>query len=222
MRNEKQIKSTVFSLLSKYNMRSVTLDNLVYIIEEQGYEIIEYNLTDDATNQIMKKLGLTDCAKSRKAFTYKQGAARFVFIFEELSADEKMIALAHELGHIFCMHLNDGNVECSVDEEYEANEFTHYLLQPSIWMRFRCCVIYYKKFIIAMLIVAIIALISAIFITQAVQSRSYYGEYYITKSGEKYHKKDCIFIKNKTNVERLTEKAYKLGRYKPCQMCLPK
>lgn len=35
MSNEKQIKSKVFSLFSQYNLRTVTLDNLVYIIEDQ-------------------------------------------------------------------------------------------------------------------------------------------------------------------------------------------
>ena len=137
MSNEKLIKAKVFSLFSQYNLRTVTLDNLVYIIEDQGYEIVEFNLTDVATNHILEKLGLTGFAKSRKAFTYKQGSARFIFIFEDLSANEKLLALAHEVGHIFCMHLKDGNAECAVDEKSEANEFAHDLLHPSVWMRFK-------------------------------------------------------------------------------------
>ncbi len=221
MNKEKLVKEKVFALFSQYNLRTVTLDNLVYIIEDQGYEIVEFNLTDIATNHVLEKLGLTGYAKSRKAFTYKQGLARFVFIFEDLSANEKLLALAHEVGHIFCMHLKDGNVECSVDEEYEANEFAHHLLHPGVWMRFRCWLISHKKYVIAASVVAVVVVIGAILITQVVQSRSYYGEYYITESGEKYHKEDCIFVKDKTNVKRLTEKDYYSGEYDPCQICLP-
>ena len=221
MNKEKLVKGKVLSLFSQYNLRTVTLDNLVYIIEDQGYEIVEFNLYDVATNHILEKLGLTGYAKSRKAFTYKQGLAQFVFIFEDLSADEKLLALAHEIGHIFCMHLKEGNAECSVEEEYEANEFAHHLLHPGVWMRFRCWLISHRKYVITALAVASVVVIGAILIVQAIQSCSYYGEYHITENGEKYHKEDCIFVKDKTNVERLTEEGYYSGEYDPCQICLP-
>lgn len=221
MSNEKQAKGKVFSLFSQYNLRSVSLDNIIYIIEDQGYEIVEYNLTDVATNHILEKLGLTGYAESRKAFTYKQGLARFVFIFEDLSANEKLLALAHEVGHIFCKHLKDGNVGCSVDEEYEANEFAHYLLHPDIWIRFKCWIVSHKNHIVFASIAVVVIVVAAILITQAIRNNSYYGEYYITENGEKYHKEDCIFVKDKTNVERLTEEDYYSGEYDPCQICLP-
>ena len=35
------------SLLRKYKLGKITLDNLVYIIEDQGYEIIEYSLNEN-------------------------------------------------------------------------------------------------------------------------------------------------------------------------------
>lgn len=221
MNNEKLVKMRVASLLIQYKLQTVTLDSLVYIIEDQGYEILEYNLADVATNHILEKLGLTGYAKSRKAFTYKQGLARFVFIFEDLSANEKLIALAHEVGHIFCMHLKAGNAECSVDEEYEANEFSHHLLHPSIWIRFKCWIISHKKYVVVASAAIVAIVIGAILIIQAVRSCSYYGEYYITENGEKYHKEDCIFVKNKTNTERLTEEDYCSGEYEACQICLP-
>ena len=221
MVNETLIKAKVLSLLSQYNLQTITLDNLVFIIEDLGYEIVEYNLLDAATNQILESLNLLACANNRKAFTYKQGMARFVFVFEDLSAEEKLVALAHEVGHIVCKHLTDGNTECSIDEEYEANEFAHHLLHPSALMKVKSWIISNKKkaIMIACGILATIVLI--IGIAHIVQSRSYYGEYYITENGERYHKKDCIFIKDKNNVERLTEKDYLSGEYDPCQICLP-
>lgn len=221
MNNDKQVKEKVLSLFSQYNLKKATLDHIVYIIEDQGYELVEFNLVDDATNHILEKLELTDYAKSRKAFTYKKGLAKFVFIFEDLSANEKLLALAHELGHIFCEHLSDGDTECSVDEEYEANEFAHHLLHPSGWMKLNCWLKSNKKLVIIFAIISVVLIIGTIVITQIIQSNSYYGEFYITENGEKYHKEDCIFVKDKKNVDRLTEKDYYSGEYDPCQICLP-
>lgn len=221
MINEKFIKARVVSTLSQYNLQAVTLDTLVYIIEDQGYEIVEYNLIDTATNHILEKLKLVCYAESRKAFTYKQGLARFVFIFEDLSAEEKTIALAHEVGHIVCKHLREGNVECSIDEEYEANEFAHHLLHPTWGMKIQGWIVANKKKAIAIVCMVFVFILLIVGLTQFIQSRSYYGEYYITENGEKYHKKECIFVKDKINVDRLTEKDYYTGEYEPCQLCLP-
>lgn len=221
MNNEKMIKHRAHTLLSQYRLQTVTLDNLVYIIEDQGYEIVEYGIEDLGTQHLLDKMGLTEYAKARKAFTYKQGLARFVFIFEDLSAKEKLLALAHEVGHIVCNHLKDGNTECSVDEEYEANEFAHHLLHPGLWLRIKTWLMLHKKSVIAVSVIVLVLIIGAVITTNVIQSNSYYGEYYITESGEKYHKEDCIFVKDKNNVERLTEKDYYSGEYDPCQICLP-
>ena len=221
MNKEKLVKGKVLSLFSQYNLRTVTLDNLVYIIEDQGYEIVEYGLEDLATQHLLGKMGLTEYAKARKAFTYKQGLAKFVFVFEDLSAKEKLLALAHEVGHIVCNHLKDGNTECSVDEEYEANEFAHHFLHPGPWLRIKTWLMSYQKSAVAVAVVVLVLIIGAVIITNVIRSNSYYGEYYITESGEKYHKENCIFVKDKKNVERLTEKDYYSGEYDPCQICLP-
>lgn len=221
MNKEKIIRYQAHSLLLQYRIQTVTLDNLVYIIEDQGYEIVEYGSEDFESQHLLDKMGLTAYARARKAFTYKQGLARFVFIFEDLSAKEKLLALAHEVGHIACSHLKDGNTECSVDEEYEANEFAHHLLHPGLWLRIKAWLITHKKSAIAVAVIVLVVIIGAVIITNVLQSNSYYREYYITKSGEKYHKEDCIFIKDKKNVERLTETHYYSGEYGPCQICLP-
>lgn len=221
MNNEKIIKQKGYSLLLQYRLQGITLDNLVYIIENQGYEIVEYGPDDLGTQHLLNQMGLTDYAKARKAFTYRHGLARFMFVFEDLSAKEKLLALAHEVGHIICSHLKDGSTEYSVDEEYEANEFAHHLLHPGLWQRLRVWLIAHKRSTIAIMAVVLLVTIgTAIFISVS-QSKSYYGEYYITETGEKYHKEDCIFVKDKKNIERLTEKDYYSGEYEACQICLP-
>lgn len=221
MNNEQIIKQRASSLLSEYRLQTITLDNLVYIIEDQGYEIVEYNLEDLAARHLLDKMGLTEYARARKAFTYKQSAARFVFIFEDLSAKEKLFALAHEVGHIICGHLKDGNTEYSVDEEYEANEFAHHLLHPGQWLRIKSWIMAHRNIAITVATIALLVIFGAIIATNVIRNNSYYGEYYITESGEKYHQADCIFVKDKTNVERLTEKDYYSGEYEACQICLP-
>jgi hypothetical protein len=72
--------------------------------------------------------------------------------------------------------------------------------------------------------IMIIAIALAVIIpitVSGIQSRSYYGEYYVSKSGTKYHEKDCMTIKGRSNVRRLTEKDYYSGDYEPCHVCLP-
>lgn len=138
-----------------------------------------------------------------------------------MSAEEKLYALAHEAGHIFCGHLKVGNTIYSVEEEYEANEFAHAILHP----RLRDCFIQWirdhKKIVHIGAIVLTIVCALAAGIHNAARQRSYYGEYYITVSGHKYHEAECIFVKDKNNVERLTKEDYYSGEYEPCRICLP-
>lgn len=222
MSSERVIKAKVKDMLSHYKLSKVSLDNLVYIIEDQGFKIIEYvNGEDSSSTRLIQRLGLENYALANKAFTYQCGVSRFVFVSENLSATEKLYALAHEVGHIFCGHLKDGSIECSVEEEYEANEFAHSILHPNLWTTIKQWVQEHKKAVCISVVAVLVVCVGIITISYIERQRSYYGEYYITDSGHKYHEKDCIFVKDKTNVERLTEEQYYSGEYEPCQICLP-
>lgn len=223
MNNDKFAKLKVDSLFSQYKVSKINLDNLIYIIEDQGFEIIEFEAGEKIfSNSMLKDLNLTGYAQVGKAFTYQQGSAKFVFVCEDMSAKEKLYALAHEVGHIFCLHLRDGNMDYSVHEEYEANEFAHHLLHPNIIANIKRWIVEHKKGVIIGALIALVIIILTFVVASVIKSNSYYGEYYITETGEKYHKKDCIFIKDKRRVERLTESDYHSGEYDPCQICLPK
>ncbi len=212
------------NLLLEYSISKVTLENLIYIIEDQGFEIIEYNKRDrsDSVWTVLNTLNLTAYAESGKAFAYKCGKSKLLFVCKEMTADEKLYALAHEEGHIIFGHLCNG--ACggnAVEEEYVANEFAHYLLHPPLFLKVATTVKSNKK---KALWIAIIALALAVIIpltVNVIQSRSYYGEYYVSESGAKYHEKDCMTIKDRSNVRRLTEKDYYSGDYEPCHVCLP-
>lgn len=220
----KDIRYKAKNLLLEYGISKVTLENLIYIIEDQGFEIIEYSQRDrsDSVWTVLNTLNLTAYAESGKAFAYKCGKSKLLFVCEEMTADEKLYALAHEEGHIIFGHLCNGACDSNaVEEEYAANEFAHYLLHPPLLLKFATTVKNNKK---KALWVALIALSLAVIIpltVNIIQSRSYYGEYYVTESGTKYHEKDCMTIKDRSNVRRLTEKDYYSGDYEPCHVCLP-
>ena len=220
----KDIRYKAKNLLLEYGISKVTLENLIYIIEDQGFEIIEYSQRDrsDSVWTVLNTLNLTTYAESGKAFAYKCGKSKLLFVCEEMTADEKLYALAHEEGHIIFGHLCNGACDGNaVEEEYVANEFAHYLLHPPLLLKFATTAKSNKK---KALWVALIALSLAVIIpltVNIIQSRSYYGEYYVTESGTKYHEKDCMTIKDRSNIRRLTEKDYYSGDYEPCHVCLP-
>ena len=139
-----------------------------------------------------------------------------------MTNDEKLYALAHELGHIFCNHFSTNSQSVSsVKEEREANEFAHYLLEPSFDVKVNVLLSKYKKLltIVASILLVVIAVFSIW--KYAIEEKPYSQEYYRTTNGEKYHEKDCIVIKDKNNVKRVTEKDMRTKKYEPCQVCLP-
>lgn len=220
MTNDRYAIHQAKMLLQKYKLGKVTLDNLGYIIEDQGYEIIEYSL--GGKNSILERLGLEVYAQGCKAFSYNGNGMKFVFVREDTTADDKMYILSHELGHIICGHMKrNGISSLDVEEERESNEFAHYILHPNI-VTLASAKYYENKrpFIIALIVV--VCLIIGIPVTSfIVKQNSYYGEYYVTETGSCYHEKECIFVKDKKSIHRLTENQYYSGDYSPCQICLP-
>ena len=220
----KDIRYKAKKLLLQYGIGKATLENLIYIIEDQGFEIIEYSQQDrsDSVWTVLQTLNLTAYAESGKAFAYRCGKNKLLFVCEEMTANEKLYALAHEEGHIIFGHLYNGTCDSNVvEEEYAANEFAHYLLNPPIWLKFFISVKNHKKQSIWIAVTVLLLIIAIPLTVNIVQNQSYYGEYYVSESGTKYHEKECMTIKGKDNIRRLTEKDYYSGEYEPCQVCNP-
>ena len=221
---KKQIKNKVKLFVKKYKIEDVTYLSLKNAASEMGYTIIEFNHITNEKNvqKIIDNLNIQEITAHSKGFTYANKDYRLIFINENLNESEKVLVLSHELGHIFCSHLNSETVMGKdVREEYEANEFSHYLLNQGVWQKGHRALAKNKRKVIAVLsVLVIVALLSG---ATAIYEKDqlYYGNYYITETGYKYHKKECFFIKNKTNVKRLTEEQYETGKYAPCKMCLP-
>ena len=218
MMSEAKIKAK--NLLLQYRISKMTLEKLLFIVSQQGFEILEYSQLDESDSVwgIIRKLKLVPYAKSGKAFAYQRGSTKLIFLCEELTADEKLYALAHEEGHILSGHFGSSD---SVEQEQMANEIAHYLLHPPLFVKLRIAILERKKLAIAILSVILCITIALITTSIIVRNNSYYGEYYITENGTKYHEKDCMIIKDKNNTERLTKAEFESGEYDPCQVCLP-
>ena len=220
----KEIKKKADLFIKEHNIENLSYEKLKRAANDIGYTIIEFNsISNDKTVEIIiKNLRLEDIIIRSRGFTYTDSNNRLVFINEDLSEKEKIIILVHELGHIVCKHFSASPIIGNdVNEEYEANEFAHYILNQSVYIKIKQFFINHKKLWIC--IIAVVILSAATFSTIKIVKKelSYYGDFYITTTGSKYHKKDCIFVKEKNNVERLTKEQFSTSEYSPCEMCLP-
>lgn len=223
--NETQYgKSIAAQILKKYKLVKPSLDELVYIASENGYDIIDYSKDEnlDSIITLADRLSIQPYIETGTAFTYKNNETKLIFLRESMANDEKLYALAHELGHIFCNHFSANSQSVSsVKEEREANEFAHYLLGPSFDVKVKVLLSKYKKLLTIIVSLLLVIIVAFSIWKYAIDEKPYSEEYYKTTNGEKYHEKDCIIIKDKNNVKRVTEKDMRTKKYEPCQVCLP-
>lgn len=222
--SSREVKLKAKRFLKEFGVHVIDYPTLREILEKQGYSIVEFNTAsnDETVSTLISILRVGDNVKHSRGFTFADNNHRIVFVHAELSEKEKLIVLAHEEGHIYCGHLASGSIiGRDVQEEYEANEFAHFVLNPDKISQASSSIGRHKKtWIIALICVGVLVIGGTIFCVIH-QEQQYYDEYYITESGNKYHREDCIFVKDKTNVRRLTLEEFESGEYEPCKMCLP-
>lgn len=218
------IKKLAKTFIKKYKLTSIDYSALKNTANNMGYTIIEFNSIFNEKNveTVIQNLGLCENALKSRAFTYVSAEYRLIFVNEDLNDEEKLLVLSHELGHIVCEHLSTvpviGN---DVKDEHEANEFSHYLLKQSSFRKVKNVIVVHRKaFIFSIVILCLI--IGSVTAYLIIRNKSVYKDnFYITSTGECYHKKECIFVKNKTNIKRLTKEEFESGVYSSCNMCLP-
>lgn len=217
-------KSAAAKFIREFRFYEVTVPSLKAIIEKQGYTIIEYNniYNDENVATVLNRLNLERNIAQSKGFTYVDSNYRLVFIHEDLADSEKLLILAHEEGHIFCEHFASAPIiGKGVVEEHEANEFSHYILSNGFSRHVRSILFFHWK-VIAICAVAIsLIIVGLILYGHLKDEQSYYGDYYITSTGNKYHEKQCIFVKDKSTVRKMTIDEFESGKYEPCGICLP-
>lgn len=222
--DSREVKLKVRKFIKEFGVHELNYASLRGYVERQGYTVVEYNhlSNDEIVSSLINALNLSKNISNSKGFTYADQNQRIVFIHEDLSDAEKLVVLSHETGHIYLGHMSSAPIiGRDVQEEYEANEFAHFLINPGRWDRTISSIRKHKvaTIIIAICVVALVA--AGVIFSQIEKEKQYYGEYYITESGNKYHEKDCIYVKDKTNTHRMTVEEFESGEYEPCKMCLP-
>lgn len=218
------IKKIANQIIKQKHITAVNYSSLKEIVKNIGFTIIEFNniFNDKDVETIIQNLGLNETVLRSRGFTYADNNYRLVFINEDLNDDEKLYVLSHELGHIVCEHFTGGPIiGRDVKEEREANEFSHYLLKQSSLRKLRFAIVKRKRIVMVFASVLFVILVLIVAGLVVNKEKSYYGDFYITTTGNKYHQAECIHVKNKNNIERLTREQFESGEYEPCGTCLP-
>lgn len=209
------------TVLIENGLTHVTLDNLAFLLDQMGYEIIDYSKTrdDNSTWLLLEHYGLANLADLNVAFLYIHGNAKYIFLDESLPAEEKRYALAHELGHIQMKHITSGSfLHGTFQQEHEANEFAHYLLEPSfpikgyVWT-------WHHKIIASIALICLVGGCVVYPIASVINSRSYHGGYYVTPHGTHYHVEDCFTIQGH-EMRELSKDEFEENKYLPCSVCI--
>lgn len=215
-------------LRSKYKKTYFGYKDLKKAAKDLGYSLVEFNavVNEGPVAVIIENLNVQAYTRSSKGFTYADGNNRIVFINEDLSNDEKALVLSHEIGHIVCRHFSREHIIGNdVVEENEANEFSHYLMHPGLWVRISSSIGRHIPILVVIALLLVAAIITVLVINSrpaSVKSDSAHEmtDYYVTSSGLKYHTKDCGMIAGNTTLVRLTAEQLESGNYKPCEKCL--
>ncbi len=201
----------------------ITFETLTEYINHFGYCVILFNDYDEA----LTCHNIAEYAVGKSAFTYTQDT-NIIFIRETLHANDKVILLLHEIGHIVLGHMKGNHLRVSdaIETEYQADTFAHLVLRPKSFPTFilplGICLLS------ALLIVSFSYNICLINKQNAIHPEDYsiqtrtYSEpntdyVYITQTGSKYHTKECNYASNGVVIE--LDEAQKI--YTPCKHCNP-
>lgn len=203
------IIKTTKKFIRKELKNNINFETLKECIQKSGYVIIFYK--QGHPNDIIIKYNKSDSAAKYHAFTIKRNDAKYVFIDSDISYQDKLYYLAHELAHIVLGHLDsNANVADFRYQEMQAEAFAHAVLN-------------YKSHkglyavIISAVLVVVLAICGITYHIHALQADS--TTVYITPTGKKYHSENCRYVQDKdcTAVSELQAEK----NYEPCKVCNP-
>lgn len=221
---ENKVKKIAGRFIRKHKLTTINYSELKAAVNNMGYTVIEFdkNYNDEDVSTIIENLNLSEAISVSRGFTLVTNDFRLIFISENLNDEEKLLVLAHEVGHIACGHFsNVPIIGKDVIDEYEASEFSHYLLNRGYIHKIMDYICVCRRTSILSLIALCLAVIFLCVNLFSKNETEYKDDFYITSTGQRYHRKECIHIKNKTNVEKLTVVMFESGDYSPCAVCLP-
>lgn len=223
----KYIRKTAKNFLKEINSRTDFVSVEEYL-KKLGYKVIFFNTPNGDIE--LERFNLKEKAKYTNSFTYT-GSAKIVFINGNTSPEDKKYLLYHEAGHILLGHLDYPRMSAKSNclMEFEADTFAHLIVNPPKT----------NKAVILMTVLMILATSISFYagkhfstsstsntspvINQTLQDSQKTYEINtelvcITRTGRKYHKEDCRYVKNgyiKISLSDAKE------MYSPCSVCKP-
>ncbi|OQB13123.1 MAG: hypothetical protein BWY15_01922 [Firmicutes bacterium ADurb.Bin193] len=219
-----KIKQAAYKFLKEYKIKKLTLERITEIIRSQGYKIIRFGKAYNEKNIeiLINGLELKGYVQAYSAFTYTDDKYRLVFLEDNISEDEALILLTHEEGHIYNGHFGETVIAGkNTLDEFEANEFTHYVINPTKISKATTLVSNHKVASIIVSIFVLFAIGVSIANPSMLKHQTYYGNYYVSPTGTRYHKEDCFYIRDKTTKGRVTKEDIEGRNLEPCKVCLP-
>ena len=203
----------------KFKLKAINSATLSEALKEMGYTLVEFNGISEQSlvAELIDALQLKDQTAHCKCFAYQDENYRLIFLHEDLNDEERTIVLAHEIGHIWNRHMDRNSIIGEdVIQEFDANEFAHYLLLDKAGTG-------KKRMLVALscVLIAVLCVLIAFASKYRHDQATYTEKYYRVGDGKKYHLKDCIYIKDRKDVYRLTLEEYESGEYEPCSVCNP-
>ena len=208
----KSVSKAAIKFIKKDIKKKTDFKSVASYLKTQGYAVVFYE--HDKNNELIDKYNLSEYSKTVDAFTFRKNDLKIVFINANISSEDKLFLLLHETGHIILEHLSEDKlISNSRLQDIEADAFAHTVLNPPktklsipVWI---ACIILSLSF-------ASGVALSATSPSAATAAESYV---YITSTGDKYHRKECIFA-NRTKTMAV-EKSEAKQIHEPCLVCNP-
>lgn len=106
-----------FRVENKFYDLPISVDSLIGYIRKQGYDIRTYTQARDI---FAEHSYFAECSAYLDAFTFFSEREKSVYIKDELSQDERIFVLCHEIGHIYLRHTYFGLLGSSENETQKA------------------------------------------------------------------------------------------------------
>ena len=232
MKGKFSIRKTAHAISTNVMQGVTQYDSLVSYLEQKGWRVVKMQNGESLENTF-RLLHLTEYANGKQSFAFQSPTTKLVAIDQSLASKDQTYLLAHELGHIELKH-KLGNL--GVDEEREANVFAEAYL--STYSRKRG-----RWFMLAAAVLSCLVAASGITFgmmgfwhlqaapTTPVVNVSPAPTVYstavsnkkvvVTKSGDKYHRPDCIYVESKNNTQEMTVQQAVASGKEPCSVCKP-
>lgn len=223
---DKKIKRTAMRFYKSLKGK-LTSQAVITALNTKGFDVIFYNTPEG--DKALKAYGLYEYSQTVDAFTYCN-KTKIVFIKENLSESDRLRTLLHEVGHIELGHLNIEYANQSDNRilEAESDAFMLEVMSPTrsatrtviaisvliIFLSFICGYnLHTPKLEITPAVNAEVQQASKPTVQQVIDP------VYITRTGSKYHRKDCASTKDKVCAEIDRTQADIL--FLPCSLCNP-